>query len=118
MLLRCVASREVVPNKPCQDWVIQSIKDGLCDVLDCSSEPVACHALQAQKDKADMTKRLELLELQGQGGGSRGRPQQAAAGFSTWIVLLIAVLSFLVGKYLAVSRPAPTLPAVCIIVLC
>jgi hypothetical protein len=75
--------------------------------LDCSSKPVACHALQAQKDKADMTKRLELLELQGQGGGSRGRPQQAAAGFSTWIVLLIAVLSFLVGKYLAVSRPSP-----------
>lgn len=58
---------------------------------------------KAQKDKADMTKRLELLELQGQGGGSRGRPQQAAAGFSTWIVLLIAVLSFLVGKYLAGS---------------
>ena len=49
-----------------------------------------------------MKKRLELLELQGQ-GGARGRPQQVAAGFSTWIVLLIAVLSFLVGKYLAVS---------------
>jgi hypothetical protein len=49
-----------------------------------------------------MKKRLDLLELQGQ-GGARGRPQQTAAGFSTWIVLLIAVLSFLVGKYLAVS---------------
>jgi hypothetical protein len=81
------------------------------------SKPVACNALQAQKDKADMTKRLELLELQGQGGGSRGRPQQAAAGFSTWIVLLIAVLSFLMGKYLAVSCSAQMLPVVCIIYL-
>lgn len=49
-----------------------------------------------------MKKRLDLLELQGQ-GGARGRRQQVAVGFSTWIVLLIAVLSFLVGKYLAVS---------------
>lgn len=59
--------------------------------------------VQAQKDKADLKKRLELLELQGQGGG-RGRAQQATASvFSTWIVLLVAVLAFLLGKYLAVS---------------
>ena len=80
------------------------------------SKCVACNALQAQKDKADMTKRLELLELQGQ-GGTRGRPQQAAAGFSTWIVLLIAVLSFLVGKYLAVSRPSANAFLVCAVAL-
>ncbi len=83
------------------------------DVLGRQSEAVACNALQAQKDKADMIKRLELLEMHGQ-GGSRSRPQQATAGFSTWIVLLIAVLSFLVGKYLAVSRSAASTSAKCV----
>jgi hypothetical protein len=59
---------------------------------------------KAQKDKADLKKRLDLLELQGQGGGGR-RTQQAAAvaGFSTWIVLIVAVLAFLLGKYFAAA---------------
>lgn len=58
---------------------------------------------QAQKDKADLKKQLDLLELQGQGGGRRTQQASAASGFSTWIVLLVAVLAFLLGKYLAVS---------------
>lgn len=88
----------------------------MCDVRGRQSEAIAHIALQAQKDKADMTKRLELLELQGQ-GGTRGRPQQAAAGFSTWIVLLVAVLSFLVGKYLAVSRSSANTSLMCVVLL-
>ena len=88
----------------------------MCDVRGRQSEGLAHIALQAQKDKADMTKRLELLELQGQ-GGTRGRPQQAAAGFSTWIVLLVAVLSFLVGKYLAVSRSSANTSLMCVVLL-
>lgn len=86
------------------------------DICGRQSEAIAHNALQAQKDKADMTKRLELLELQGQGGG-RSRPQQAAAGFSTWIVLLIAVLSFLVGKYLAVSSSSANTSLTCVVML-
>ncbi len=58
---------------------------------------------QAQKDKADLKKRLDLLELQGQGGGRRTQAA-AVAGFSTWIVLLVAVIAFLLGKYSFAAR--------------
>lgn len=55
---------------------------------------------RANKEKADMKKRLDLLELQGQ--GRRGTQQVAAAtGFSTWIVLAVAVLAFVLGKFFA-----------------
>ena len=64
--------------------------------------------MQANKEKADLKKRVELLELQGQGRSSRGIQQAAAAGFSTWIVLVVrhpqchkhCFLSFSVHAYL------------------
>lgn len=68
--------------------------------------------LQAQKDKADLKRKLDMIELRGQGGGAGRSQQTASAGFSTWIVLLVAVLAFLLGKYLAVSwLPCGSLPS-------
>jgi len=55
--------------------------------------------LKAQKDKADLKKRLDLSELQGQSRG-RGSQVQAAAGYSAWLVLVLVVLAFLAGKML------------------
>jgi hypothetical protein len=58
-------------------------------------EPV--HA-QAVKEKTDMKRRLDLSELRSQSGG-RGA-QLTPSGFSTWVVVAIVILAFLIGKYL------------------
>lgn len=49
-----------------------------------------------------MKKRLELLEIRSSSGNNNSNrgAQQTMSGYSAWLVVAIAVLAFLIGKYL------------------
>lgn len=56
--------------------------------------------MQVQKEKSEMQRRLDLSDIQrSSGNNNRGGAQQAMSGYSAWLVVAIAVLAFLIGKY-------------------
>jgi len=54
---------------------------------------------RAEKEKADVKKRVELLQLQGENRGSQVSQAPAKTGFGIISVLLVALLAFLLGHY-------------------
>lgn len=56
---------------------------------------------KAQKETSEMKRQLDLAEIQkSSGSNNRGAAQQTMVGYSAWLVVAIAVLAFLIGKYL------------------
>ena len=53
---------------------------------------------QAEREKADVKKRVELLQLQGENRGAQSAAPKA--GFGIISVLLVAILAFLLGGHL------------------
>lgn len=54
---------------------------------------------KAESEKSAATKRVELLQLQGENRESKALTQASKGGFSIMAVLLVAVLAFLLGHY-------------------
>ncbi|KAL4429994.1 hypothetical protein ABPG77_004364 [Micractinium sp. CCAP 211/92] len=117
--LRVVLLGPPKPPSPVPEGVEEPASPATLGYRDTTSAGTAGTALRdqlgaAQEDKAEIRKRLELLEDRSAAGGARSgaaqQQQRAAApgGFSVLHLVLVAILAFLVGHFANVAVPLVT----------
>ncbi|KAI7842517.1 hypothetical protein COHA_003871 [Chlorella ohadii] len=108
--LRVVLVGPPKPPSPVPEGVEEPVSPATMGYKDAPSSTGGGLA-SAAEDKAEIRKRLEMLEDRSAAGGGRATAQQpakAAGGFGVVHLLLVALLAFLIGHFANVSVPLLT----------
>ncbi|PRW50828.1 Vesicle-associated 1-2 [Chlorella sorokiniana] len=109
--LRVVLVGPPKPPSPVPEGVEEPVSPATLGYKDAPSSTAGGVVSAAAEDKAEIRKRLEMLEDRSAAGGGRATAQQPAkarGGFGVVHLLLVALLAFLVGHFANVSVPLLT----------